>query len=574
MSDLAIDQMVLDAKAAGILPASATRPEHEARPWPVILLTGLGAWLAAIPLIMVVATLFSDFINKGLAPYIVGGVLLAVTVMILRVRGVPLFLEQLAVPGVLVGGATLGMGLFRDMPNQAASTALALCAAVLAWLIPRPWLRVLFGAAMCGLAVFTFIPNASRGVGGDSFDFWLALHLCVAVWLGAKFFLDNGKGVSIAETLESLSVGWILVALGGLAVWSGMTFLVGANAGFGGGNELHNASGSALPIKPWNFASLALAACGVAWLGYRWPTLRQTWSAGVALVFVALAWLMPGLGAVLLVLALCVTGKRWRLAAAAAVAAAWIIGGFYYQLQFPLATKAILLTGAGAVLGLLAWLALRTQGHAALHAQATPVATSRRTRVGIAVCLLAVLMVANGAIWQKEDLIANGRPIYVELAPVDPRSLMQGDYMRLNFNLPVEVQAEERFMRRKGRPHVVAKVDARGVATVSRVDDGSPLASDEIRIELTSTRQGWTLVTDAWYFKEGEAERWSRAKYGEFRVASNGRALLVGMRGPALEPLRTYPALFEGAHIGRFSRQLPTNKTRTKKNPPALNAIL
>jgi uncharacterized membrane-anchored protein len=45
------------------------------------------------------------------------------------------------------------------------------------------------------------------------------------------------------------------------------------------------------------------------------------------------------------------------------------------------------------------------------------------------------------------------------------------------------------------------------------------------------------LVTDAWFFKEGEAERWSRAKYGEFRVGADGRALLVGMRGRNLEKL-------------------------------------
>ena len=35
-----------------------------------------------------------------------------------------------------------------------------------------------------------------------------------------------------------------------------------------------------------------------------------------------------------------------------------------------------------------------------------------------------------------ERYIADGQPVFVELAPVDPRSLMQGDYMQLNFRLP------------------------------------------------------------------------------------------------------------------------------------------
>ena len=45
------------------------------------------------------------------------------------------------------------------------------------------------------------------------------------------------------------------------------------------------------------------------------------------------------------------------------------------------------------------------------------------------------------------------------------------------------------------------------------------------------------LVSDAWFFKEGEAARWEKARYGEFRVLPDGRALLVGMRGPQLEKL-------------------------------------
>jgi uncharacterized membrane-anchored protein len=70
-----------------------------------------------------------------------------------------------------------------------------------------------------------------------------------------------------------------------------------------------------------------------------------------------------------------------------------------------------------------------------------------------------------------------------------------------------------------------------------RRDDGTPLAVDEMRIELTPKNGTWVLVSDAWFFREGEADRWSRAKYGEFRVDPAGKALLVGLRGPELAPL-------------------------------------
>ena len=56
-------------------------------------------------------------------------------------------------------------------------------------------------------------------------------------------------------------------------------------------------------------------------------------------------------------------------------------------------------------------------------------------------------------------------------------------------------------------------------------------------IELSPKNGSWTLVTDAWFFREGEGERWAAAKYGEFRVASDGRALLVGMADAELKPI-------------------------------------
>ena len=74
-----------------------------------------------------------------------------------------------------------------------------------------------------------------------------------------------------------------------------------------------------------------------------------------------------------------------------------------------------------------------------MHAAAPePHARARLAPWGIAVSMALVLAVANLGIWQKERLIRDGQPIYVELAPVDPRSLMQGDFMRLNFRVPFD----------------------------------------------------------------------------------------------------------------------------------------
>jgi uncharacterized membrane-anchored protein len=527
-----LERIIATAIGEGILPTGATLPGGTDRPWPVVLLTGLGAWLAAVPILVSLFLLVFRADLDDVAPYLIGIIMLGGAIALLRKKSLPLFVEQLAVPGLLAGGLALGIGLFGDLPDDTAAAAMTAVSLGLAFLIPQTWLRALLGAAACVLTVQAIgpgwdrlIPQATLFSLLGAVGLWLLMQ-----WLPEQLSLEHDK----AEALGSLSSGWILTTLAGLAAWSGMTFLAGASiAPFGG-----HAGDPAPPYGAFaQLASLALAAFGAIWLTRSWKALRQVWSTIAAVVMIGLAWLMPSLGAVLLILAVCAAQGRWRLAATAGVAAAWIIGAFYYQLAFPLATKAAIMVGAGALLGTLAWIALRGT---AMSAHAAPaVGDSARTRLGIAVCALAVLVVANLGIWQKQTLIAEGQPVFVELGPVDPRSLMQGDYMRLAFRLPPWDDNGATSARGAQRPRAVGKIDARGVAMLERLDGGGTLGPGEIAIELTPTRTGWTLVTDAWYFREGDASRWERAKYGEFRVTSDGRALLVGMRGAALEPLLT-----------------------------------
>jgi len=363
-----LDATLQAAIAAGVLPADAHRPEQDNRPWPVVLLTALGAWLAAVPLLIVVGLLVGDAALRGFGPYAIGGLVLAGAVAMLRARALPLFVEQLAVPALMVGGALLGYALFRDLPNRFAASAAAALVLLVVWAVPKPWLRVLMGAGAAVLVGLAFTPISLNLFGRSQWpSVWLAMHgLVVLALAGAwvqRTLLNAGEAARLAAAWESLSVGWLLVALAGLAFWAGMTFLVGASLGSGGGGgvagdiarELGPKQATALDgLQTLRLASVALAAAGAAWLAYCWPRVRNTWCAAVALVLVGLAAFMPSLGSVLLVMAYCVAAGRWRVASAAGVAAAWIIGAFYYQLSWPLADKALLLASAGAVLAALA----------------------------------------------------------------------------------------------------------------------------------------------------------------------------------------------------------------------------
>ncbi len=154
----------------------------------------------------------------------------------------------------------------------------------------------------------------------------------------------------------------------------------------------------------------------------------------------------------------------------------------------------------------------------------------------VATGLALVLVVPNALVTQKERLLATGTPVLLELAPVDPRSLIQGDYMRLDYAIARQIADSQARWPRTGR--VVVARDEHGVAhLVRRHHPGTPLRPGE-RL-LTYRRRGGRIRvgTDAFHFQEGHARRYQNARYGELRVSPSGTSVLVGLRDGAREPL-------------------------------------
>ena len=146
---------------------------------------------------------------------------------------------------------------------------------------------------------------------------------------------------------------------------------------------------------------------------------------------------------------------------------------------------------------------------------------------------LLVLALVNYSIYEREQLRDNGRMVLLELAPVDPRSLMQGDYMALRFALQTEVIADQN--QRDGR--AILAVDSRGVARFRRLDNGSALAPAEVRLFFRIRNGEVRLDTDAFFFQEGDADLFKDARYGEVRVNDSGQMVLTGLRDESLRKL-------------------------------------
>lgn len=148
-----------------------------------------------------------------------------------------------------------------------------------------------------------------------------------------------------------------------------------------------------------------------------------------------------------------------------------------------------------------------------------------------------VLAVVNWVIFAREGLLKNGEVVLLELAPVDPRSLMQGDYMALRFKVSDDAFGRRSVPKEAEDGRLVVKLDDHRVASFVRIDKGEPLAQGEkvLRYRIRSERV--KFATNAYFFQEGSAHDFDHARYGEFRMSSSGDLLLTFLLNEKFERL-------------------------------------
>src|SRR2546421_5498474 len=111
-----------------------------------------------------------------------------------------------------------------------------------------------------------------------------------------------------------------------------------------------------------------------------------------------------------------------------------------------------------------------------------------RSAIALIACL-AMLALVNFSIRGKERQLAGGTVVYLELAPVDPRSLMQGDYMALRFRMANDARSAVRgSLSESAGGRIVATLDERGIASYRRLHDGKPVASNEVLLRYRMRR--------------------------------------------------------------------------------------
>src|SRR5690606_14158952 len=108
--------------------------------------------------------------------------------------------------------------------------------------------------------------------------------------------------------------------------------------------------------------------------------------------------------------------------------------------------------------------------------------------------------------------------LLLELAPVDPRSLMQGDYMALRYAAEQPIAEVIRVARANGvvaGGYAIFIRDENEVGQFLRLQTEAATAADnEVAVRYRATSSGVSIASDAWFFPEGRADHYEQARYG------------------------------------------------------------
>ena len=551
------------AQAEHLLPPEAAAWQGEAGPsWIVTALSFLGAQLVVLPFLAFLGLLAWRFFFQAPGAFVTAAVLIGGAAMVLRARP-GMFVEQLGFSALLAGLALLLVGFEGRLSNPVLLTVLAVLLGVAMAARVRWVQRVLgFLAALVALALLLWPLGQPHG------DAWMGLSwrfaafpmalnaaLLALPWAWWAATERRWSGRALAPALHALADGVGVALLLAVAWGSTRHFWALDLIGRGptGSADSPTAGMARIFTLGWPaLLQMALVVASAAWLLRHWRLRETAKTQGLALMALVYAVLLlacfviPHVGVVALLGTLALgTGRRLMLGLALAALLAQL-SGFYYALAWPLAHKAALLAGVGAALGLALWALRERSAPGAPQVAAARAAGPRWVApVLIAAGALLATTIVHFDVKSKEEVIARGQKIYVPLAPRDPRSLMQGDYMALNFDLPDQVRQKLDSGDALGtarHAHVVATLDERGVAAVLRAARvGEPLAAGERLLPVKRLKHDWTLITDAFYFPEGQGEPFASARFGEFRALADGRALLVGLADENLQAIAPAP---------------------------------
>ena len=156
----------------------------------------------------------------------------------------------------------------------------------------------------------------------------------------------------------------------------------------------------------------------------------------------------------------------------------------------------------------------------------------RLTQLAIAAAVLLILAASALTIWRFEHTLATGQTVILQLAPVDPRSIMQGDYMALAYAIDRELPDDAAQFS-----YVWLTTAVNAAASLHSLSNDLPTQDALIGLLLRQRDGIYSVGPNGFFFAEGTAAVYEAARYGQFKVDSSGKALLTGLLDENLQLL-------------------------------------
>ncbi|WP_440206807.1 GDYXXLXY domain-containing protein [Acinetobacter oleivorans] len=160
---------------------------------------------------------------------------------------------------------------------------------------------------------------------------------------------------------------------------------------------------------------------------------------------------------------------------------------------------------------------------------------------------LATILIFVGLVAKNEWHLHHSKNIFIELRPVDPRSILQGDYMALAYELNLQSLKALAGSENEALDQVIfnhssvpAKVilDSQNRVVHTILDINNSFAGQSLILKNPENRlQALYPASRSFLFAEGLAQCYQKAKYAEFKVNTKGEAILFDLRGEELQPL-------------------------------------
>lgn len=199
----------------------------------------------------------------------------------------------------------------------------------------------------------------------------------------------------------------------------------------------------------------------------------------------------------------------------------------YYDLLWSLLHKSITLAISGGIFLLATYLWSRLKERTTNHIEAAAI-LGRKKRFLIVFLVLLQLCSLGVISARNEYLLKNGTPVKLSLEPIDPRAMLQGDYVQLRYEITSPDALRNNQINEEGKIQIVLGEGEDHVYHFERIYEGEKLMDNEVIINGRLNGIGMVYYgIESYFIPEGSGrEVEQEAKFAYVRISKNGNAIL------------------------------------------------